>query len=61
MSKKGPGFDQQRYEVITQKDSDDVLLPIPPILLEQLGWREGDEIGFGIDAQGHYILKRIEK
>lgn len=52
-----------RYEVITQKDSetDDVLMPIPPVLLEQLGWKEGDDIEIGIDANGHYIFKRVEK
>jgi len=52
-----------RYEVVTQKDpaTDDVLLPIPPVLLKQLGWKEGDDVELVVDAQGHYILKRIEK
>ncbi len=55
--------DNRRYEVITQKDeaTDDILLPIPPHLLEQLGWKEGDDIEIGMDAQGHYILKRVDK
>lgn len=55
--------DNKRYEVITQKDgaTDDVLLPIPPHLLEQLGWKEGDDIEIGLDTQGHYILKKAEK
>lgn len=63
MSKKGPGYDTMRYEVITQQDSetDDVLMPIPPALLKQLGWKEGDDIQIGIDANGHYIFKRVEK
>ena len=63
MSKKGPGSDNMRYEVVTQKDpaTDDVLLPIPPVLLKQLGWKEGDDVELVVDAQGHYILKRTDK
>ena len=55
--------DNKRYEVITQKDEEtgDILLPIPPHLLEQLGWKEGDDIEFGLDAQGRYLLKKAEK
>ena len=63
MSKNGPGYDDVRYEVTTQKDptTDDILLPIPPVLLKQLGWKEGDDIEFGIDTKGNYILKRVNK
>jgi antitoxin component of MazEF toxin-antitoxin module len=55
--------DNVRYEVITQEDKDtgDLLLPIPPILLEQLGWKEGDEIEFGLDERGNYVLKKVSK
>ena len=58
-----PGQDQIRYEVLIQEDEEtgDLLLPIPPILLKQLGWKEGDEIDFGVDANGNYILKRLTK
>ena len=58
-----PGQEQTRYEVITQEDevTGDLLLPIPPQLLAQLGWSEGDEIEFAIDEQGKYILKRSNK
>ena len=54
---------QIRYEVISQQDkeNDDVLIPIPPVLLEQLGWREGDEIEIGLDSTGKYIFTRVEK
>ena len=63
MAKKGPANELKRFEVITQEDPDsgDVLLPIPPMLLEQLGWKEGDEIDFGVDDQGRYILTRVAK
>jgi hypothetical protein len=58
-----PGKDLVRYEVITQEDdvTGDLLLPIPPQLLEQLGWTEGDEIEFAIGEDGKYILKRSNK
>jgi hypothetical protein len=62
MTKKKPE-ENIRYEVITQEDPEtgDVLLPIPPILLEQLGWKEGDEIDFSIDDNGKWIMKRVVK
>ena len=49
-----------RYEVITQEDPDsgDVLLPIPPILLAEMGWKEGDNIEIGFDEAGRYVLKK---
>jgi len=58
-----PGNNQTRYEVITQEDPEtgDLLMPIPPELLRELGWKEGDEIEFGTDDSGNYILKRVEK
>ena len=58
-----PGKDQIRYDVITQEDPDtgDLLLPIPPRLLEELGWREGDDVDIGIDPDGKLILKKSNK
>ena len=58
-----PGKDQIRYEVMTQEDPDtgDLLLPIPPRLLEELGWREGDDVDIGIDPDGKLILKKSNK
>ena len=52
-----------RYEVITQEDevTGDLLLPIPPQLMSQLGWIEGDEIEFAVDDQGRYVLKKSNK
>lgn len=48
-----------RYEVISQDDGDDILLPIPQVLLDQMGWKEGDTIDFALDEEGRYILKKI--
>ena len=55
--------DLVRYEVITQEDPEtgDLMLPIPQKLLDELGWREGDEIEFAINEKGTYILKRANK
>jgi hypothetical protein len=52
-----------RYEVITQEDevTGDLLFPIPPQLMSQLGWIEGDEIEFAVDDQGRYVLKKANK
>jgi len=60
---KKPGKDLVRYEVITHEDPEtgDLMLPIPQKLLDELGWREGDEIEFAIDKKGKYILKRANK
>lgn len=57
------GQHANRYEVITQEDPEtgDLLLPIPQVLLDQLGWKEGDDIDFGLDENGHYILRKISK
>ena len=60
MSTNKLGYDDKRYEVITQEDLEtgDLLLPIPPMLLEQMGWEEGDEIEFKVDDLGRYILSK---
>jgi len=55
-----PGQDKTRYEVITQedKDSGDIIVPLPMILLEQLGWKEGDNLEIGFDKDGQIFLKK---
>ena len=61
MAKPNPGQERMRYEVITQpmpNNDDDLLLPIPQALLDQMGWKEGDNIEIGLDAEGRYILKK---
>jgi antitoxin component of MazEF toxin-antitoxin module len=58
-----PGQDNMRYEVISQEDKNngDVLVPIPPILLQKLGWKEGDNVEIGLDENGRYILTKTNK
>ena len=61
MPKKNPAKNYDSYEVITQEDpeSGDMLIPIPPHLLKELGWKEGDDVDFSIDEKGRIILKKI--
>jgi len=50
-----------RYEVITHEDPEtgDMIIPLPPQLLSELGWKEGDNIDFQIDENGRVIIKKI--
>jgi len=61
MPKKNPAQSYDSYEVITQEDPEtgDVLIPIPPNLLKELGWKEGDDVDFSIDDKGRIILKKL--
>ena len=61
MPKKNPAQNYDSYEVITQEDPEtgDMLIPIPPHLLKELGWKEGDDIDFTIDDKGRIVLKKL--
>jgi bifunctional DNA-binding transcriptional regulator/antitoxin component of YhaV-PrlF toxin-antitoxin module len=62
MSKLPKKLDGTRYEVIvTEDDNGDLLLPLPPAMLEQLGWGIGDELDFNVDTKGRYILSKVNK
>lgn len=58
-----PGQDNLRYEVITHEDPEtgDLILPIPPHVLKQLGWKEGDDIDIGVGEDGRIFLKKVFK
>lgn len=60
MKNKNPEQFTTRYEVITQEDPEtgDLLLPIPPQMLKELGWKEGDELDFDIRKDGSIFLKK---
>ncbi len=62
MSKKKIN-DDIRYEVITQEDPEtgDLILPIPPPVLESMGWKEGDNLDFEVTKQGTILIKKANK
>lgn len=61
MPKKNPAQSYDSYEVITQEDPEtgDMLIPIPQHLLDELGWKEGDDVDFSIDDKGRVVLKKL--
>jgi len=63
MTKGNPAKQYHSYEVITQEDPEtgDIFVPIPPQVLKELGWKEGDEIDVQLDASGKVIVKKLEK
>lgn len=62
MTKRSIADQNIRYEVITQEDPDtgDLIVPIPPEVLKELGWKEGDEIELDVsnDGQTIYVKKK---
>ena len=58
-----PGQDNLRYEVITHTDPEtgDLILPIPPHVLKQMGWKEGDDSDIGVGEDGRIFLKKVFK
>jgi hypothetical protein len=61
MPKKNPAQSYDSYEVIAQEDPEtgDMLIPIPPHLLKELGWKEGDNVDFSIDDKGKIVIKKL--
>lgn len=57
MTNKSPEFN---YEVILNEDPDtgDLILPIPPELMQQMNWVEGDELSFDLDDKGRWIISK---
>lgn len=53
-------LEHRHYEVITQEDKEtgDVIIPLPLPLLEQLGWKEDDNLEINVDSSGKLILKK---
>jgi len=60
MAKKNPANTNIRYEVITQEDPEtgDLIIPIPPKVLEDLGWKEGDQVDFDIGKDGKIYVRK---
>ena len=60
---KPPHNDHTRYEVITQEDKDtgDLILPIPQPLLDAIQWKEGDKLEITVSPTGGIILRKANK
>lgn len=56
--KQQPGQQYFSYEVIAQEDQDNVLIPIPPNLLKELDWKEGETIQIALDEKGRFVFKK---
>ena len=46
------------YTVTLEEDGDDLIMPIPDQVLEQLDWKEGDELEWGYCHERHCITLR---
>ena len=46
-------------EVKEDPDSGDSILEFPPDMLEATGWKEGDDINFGVDDFGRIFMKKV--
>jgi hypothetical protein len=60
MSKTKPTAPEFTYEVITQEDPEtgDLLLPLPPELLREMGWVEGDTLDLDVDDLGRWVIQK---
>ena len=60
MSKLKPTAPEFTFEVITQEDPEtgDLILPLPPELLREMGWSEGTELDLDVDDQGRWVIRK---
>lgn len=51
-----------KWTVTVQEDpdSDDLILPFPPDLLENMGWKEGDTLKWTEHEDGSWSIKKID-
>lgn len=45
-----------KYEVELLEDGDDLILQFPPEMLEEVGWKEGDELLWDVSEEGYITL-----
>ena len=57
MTNKTPAW---QFEVILQEDPEtkELILPIPPELMRQMGWVEGDNLDFNQDDKGRWVISK---
>ena len=53
-------IDSTMYEVIVQEDPEtgELLIPLPPELMSQMGWKDGDNFDFNQDDEGRIIIMK---
>lgn len=52
----------KRYTIPIESDeNDDLYLPLPDDLLDDLGWQEGDILEWSEDIDGTLLLKRVDE
>lgn len=53
-------MENKRWVVTVEEDPDtgDLILPFPPDMLEQVGWKEGDVLNWKIEEDGSWSLTR---
>ena len=49
------------YEKYKPQLVGDLILPVPPHVLKQMGWKEGDELDIGVGEDGRIFLKKVFK
>jgi bifunctional DNA-binding transcriptional regulator/antitoxin component of YhaV-PrlF toxin-antitoxin module len=50
-----------KWTVTLEEDGEDLILPFPPDLLEQTGWKEGDTLLWDVKEDGSIILSKKEE
>jgi len=43
-----------------QDGSGDVYFEIPPVMLESLGWEEGDDVKFNVQTDGAIMVRKVK-
>jgi hypothetical protein len=58
-----PNLDGSLYEVTVQQDPEtgDLIIPIPPEVLQRLEWKEGDQITIDRDENGKMVVSLFKK
>ena len=45
-------------QVLEILENGDALIEIPPDLMEEMGWKEGDEVDISVDDKGQIFLAK---
>ena len=49
------------WTITLEEDGEDLILPFPPDLLEETGWKEGDTLVWTVRDDGSIILSKKEE